>query len=258
MKIQSTSSTTSSALSTQNTDSAIEALQKQVESLQKQLESVSKNTKLSPKELAEKKKALEDQITQINQQIIEKQAEAQRKEQIEQAQKLQEQTGTANTEPEDQNDIGFSKTEMQAVVSVTSLMGQASSINHVRTQMTGSAHELKGTIAVIESRGGDATELKSQLTDLEKQIDKVAGKVISKYGEAQKILKNTFNSDDANTASGSVKDKKDSEGNGETGQVNPAEGNSAESSNQQTQVDQAVEGAQSSTNGSKVGPIENQ
>lgn len=165
---------------------AIATIQKQIQSLQEQLSKVNNSSTISPESKATKKKAIEQQIAALNEQLRQEEMKQ------EKAQKKKESQSTvqnnANSTKGKEN-TGFSNDEMQAMVNASTSFNNAESISQVRTHMSGQAHNLKGEIAAIESRGGNPTEQKQQLGELEENINKVTTKLVQEYDKAAKPFK---------------------------------------------------------------------
>lgn len=170
-------------------DGVIKSLQKQIEGVQKQIAELSGDTTMDPKLKQEKKKILESEIQSLQQQI-----EQERKtEQEKKSEEVKNQLAQSNPiRSEDKKQIGFSDVDMQAIVSASTAMEQATSINHTRAQMIGEAGALKGAIAATKSRRGDTAELEGKLANLEVEINGVTNKIIAKYGEANESINDAF------------------------------------------------------------------
>lgn len=217
MKIESTSNLfNGNDLSRRNKDSALDGIQKQIQRTQEELSKLSNNEIMDVKEKLDKRKELEDQLLELNKQFAQQQLEEKQAEQKKQTEAIQEQleaTTASSQKSEAENQTGFSKSSVQSILSASSSMEQAKSINHVRTQMNGEAHVLKGQIALAESKGANPAELRKQLSSLEKQIGQVTANMLDKYSDAIDLMKKAVEDQKGKTnvnnksASGEVQDE---------------------------------------------------
>lgn len=117
-----------------------------------------------------------------------------------------DQSNPIRSEDKKQQD-GFSGGEMQAMISASTSMEQATAINHARTQMIGESNVLKREIAVAKSKGGDPVDLEEKLAGLEGEIGDVTARIIAKYGKFNKAINDSLSKDSIDNKQG-----EDSEG----------------------------------------------
>lgn len=172
---------------------AIATIQKQIQSLQEQLSKVANSSTMSPESKATKKKAIEQQIAALNEQLRQEEMKQEKAQKTKKKENQSTVQNNANSAKGKEN-TGFSNDEMQAMVNAGTSFNNAESISQVRTHMSGQAHNLKGEIAVIESRGGNPIEQKQQLGELEENINKVTTKLVQEYDKAAKPFKQSHTS----------------------------------------------------------------
>jgi hypothetical protein len=177
-------------------DSVIKSLQKQIESVQKQIAELSGNTTMDSKQKQEKKTILESEIQSLQQQI-EQERKAEQEKESQAVKNRLAQSSPISSENKNRQ-IGFSGFEMQAIISASTAMEKATSVNHSRKQMIGKAGVLKGEIAATKSRKGNAAELEGKLSNLQIEINGVTSKIIAKYGEANKFMNDAFSMEKVN------------------------------------------------------------
>ncbi len=175
----------------QGGNSEADAIKREIKRVQDQITDLANNKDLSIEEKRNKKKALTEQLTNLNKQLVDIQIEQQKVEQekrLAEIQKRAEETAIKQKE-ENKEKGGLSSVSVQAILSASSSINEARSINHVRTKMIGDAHELEGTIAISKSKGQDTTGLQYELSELKKKIGDVTTSVIEKYSEANESMK---------------------------------------------------------------------
>lgn len=194
----------------ENGSSEAAGIQRQIQKVQEQISALSENTSMSPKEKQDKKKELEQQLDSLNKQLAQKQIEEKKAEEEKKAQKLQEQA-ERNQVPNKKNSeqkTGFSNSGMQAMIAASGSMNQAKALNHIKTQMDGESHALKGEIAATEARGGNPVDLKAKLEELEEKIGNVTADIVGKYGEANKAMSSSVSEEKINKEKSTEKSEK--------------------------------------------------
>lgn len=183
----------SEPLQQQKTDTVAQGLQRQIQRTEEQIAKLSEQENLTPEEKQKKKKELEEKLNSLKQQLQQHEIEKKKAEQEEKTRKIQEELEKKEAERREQRGEeernGMSNAGMHAMIFAGKSMEQANAIHRVKTSMEGEAHRLKGAIAAEESRGGDVSELKSQLGELEGRIGEVTADIVKKYGEANQKMK---------------------------------------------------------------------
>lgn len=143
-------------------DAQSRAIQKQIEDARKRLQEVSVNKDLSAEEKMKKRQEIQKEISDLNMQLRQHQAEVRKQEQEEKRAASEAAKGNQKTAGEES---GFSTEGMQAVLSADASLKQAEVQEGTAKKMEGRANVLAAEIKQDGSRGTDTSAKEAELAE---------------------------------------------------------------------------------------------
>lgn len=193
----------------QGDDPVIKNAQSQIDELRKQLQQLAENEEMDPKTKTEKKQQIQQQISDLNAQIRQRQAEI-RKEKQASKENPQRTAAEAKTKEENAKASGFSTASASALISVSNSLDVADSLSSLNTKLKGRARELSAEIEIDKARGADITAKQSELDKVNKGVKNTAVAHARVLGEADDALKSAAESDaEALSEKENVKEKEE-------------------------------------------------
>ena len=210
----------------QATDSYSRNIQSQIANAQKQLQELSSNEEMTLEEKMKKRQEIQQQISDLNMQLRQHQAEQRKEKQQAKASSMDDMKSKAG-----EKGIGMSQASMTAMISADTSIKQAKVQGSVATSMEGRAGVLESEIK--NNHGADVTKKKEELADVTQKAQAATVSQMNTLAEANKAMEEAAVVERGDNKTSGAKEEK-------TGQAE----NTAE---------KAVE---SSTNGEKVQPVE--
>lgn len=149
-------------------DAQSRAIQKQIEDARKRLQEVSAGKDLSAEEKMKKRQEIQREISDLNVQFRQHQAEVRRQEQEEKRAAAEASKGNQKTAGEEN---GFSTAGMKAVLSADASMKQAQVQEGAAKKMEGRANVLEAEIKQDGSRGGDTSAKEAELAEARQKAE---------------------------------------------------------------------------------------
>ncbi|MBE5927639.1 MAG: hypothetical protein E7270_11850 [Lachnospiraceae bacterium] len=174
---------------TKATDSVSKNIQNQIANAQKQLQELSSNKEMSIEEKMKKRQEIQQQITDLNNQLIQHQT-TQRKEQQAKKSSMDDMLGgTRKTAPKGGNQgVGLSQASMKAMMSADSAKAQAQVQGSVATKLEGRAGILESEIKLDSARGGNVEKKQEELAEALQMAAEVQSAQMNTLAEANKEL----------------------------------------------------------------------
>ena len=210
----------------QATDSYSRNIQSQIANAQKQLQELSSNEEMTLEEKMKKRQEIQQQISDLNMQLRQHQAEQRKEKQQAKASSMDDMKSKAG-----EKGIGMSQASMTAMISADTSIKQAKVQGSVATSMEGRAGVLESEIK--NNHGADVTKKKEELADVTQKAQTATASQMNTLAEANKAVEEAAVAErNDNKASGAKEEKTDQ----------------AENT--------AEKAAESGTNGEKVQPVE--
>ena len=146
-------------------DSFSKSINNQIANAQKQLQELSENKDMSMEEKMKRRQEIQQQITDLNNQLRQRQIE-QRKEKQEQAAKSAEKKESVKKE---NKGAGLSQASMTAIISADAALSQAEVHGSVVTRMEGRAGVLEAEIKLDSANGGNVEAKKEELAKVQQK-----------------------------------------------------------------------------------------
>ncbi|MCM1055858.1 MAG: FlxA-like family protein [Bacteroides sp.] len=180
----------------QGDDPAIKNAQGQIEELRKQLQQLAENEEMDPKTKTEKKQQIQQQISDLNAQIRQRQAELRREKQaaVKDPQRAAEKVEKNN---ENTKSNGFSKASASALISASNALDNADALESLNKKLSGRARELSAEIETDMKRGADVTAKQSELEKVQKGVKNTRTAHAELLSEADETLENAAETDRA-------------------------------------------------------------
>lgn len=194
----------------QGDDPVIKNAQSQIEELRKQLQQLAENKDMDPKTKTEKKQQIQQQISDLNTQIRQRQAEM-RKEKQSPKENTQRAAAEAETKKENAKAGGFSAASASALISASNALSIADKLSGLNAKLSGRARELTAEIETDKSRGADVTAKQAELDKVSKGVTNTAAAHAEVLSEADDTLKNAAEADSAAEEKSGVNKKEDNE-----------------------------------------------
>ncbi len=177
-------------------DPRIAGVKQQIRNKEQSIKNIENDENLTSKEKAEKKKKIQDEITQLQQQLVELQKLIEKEEQEKKAEKEQSDGEIEEFQKtEKQKEIESSiipKDLMEAMVTGQAALLRSASLNWIKTKMEGEARVASSDAKRNASLGVDSSYVAGVAADNNLSIDKVTGMQLKTLREAsEKIERST-------------------------------------------------------------------
>ena len=171
------------------TDYMSKNIQNQIANAQKQLQELSANKDMSIEEKMKKRQEIQQQITDLNNQLIQHQIEQRKEQQAKKSSMDDMLGGSKKTAPKaGKQSTGLSQASMKAMISADSAMAQAKVQGSVTTKMEGRAGVLEVEIKLDQARGDDVEKKKEELAEVQQKAAQAESAQLNTLADANKEL----------------------------------------------------------------------
>lgn len=187
----------------QGMDARSNNIRQQIEDAQRKLQEISADGEMSPEEKMKKRQEIQKQISDLNMQLQQHQANLRRQQQEEK--RTAKSQGGGDRNPEEQT-AGFSPAGMAAVISADSSMKQARVQNSVAVKMEGRAGVLEAEIKQDGKTGGAVQAKEEELAGARQKADEAKASGMETLKEANREMREASEAErDAGTEETRVK-----------------------------------------------------
>ena len=169
----------------QATDSYSRNIQSQIANAQKQLQELSSNEEMTLEEKMKKRQEIQQQISDLNMQLRQHQAEQRKEKQQAKASSMDDMIGGTKSKAGEKG-IGMSQASMTAMISADTSIKQAKVQGSVATSMEGRAGVLESEIK--NNHGADVTKKKEELADVTQKAQAATASQMNTLAEANKAM----------------------------------------------------------------------
>ena len=226
----------------QATDSYSRNIQSQIANAQKQLQELSSNEEMTLEEKMKKRQEIQQQISDLNMQLRQHQAEQRKEKQQAKASSMDDMIGGTKSKAGEKG-IGMSQASMTAMISADTSIKQAKVQGSVAVSMEGRAGVLESEIK--NNHGADVTKKKEELADVTQKAQAATASQMNTLAEANKAMEEAAVAERGDNKTSGAKEEK-------TGQAENTAEKAAESSTNGEKAQDGVSGA-----GSQTGNAEN-
>ena len=222
----------------QATDSYSRNIQSQIANAQKQLQELSSNEEMTLEEKMKKRQEIQQQISDLNMQLRQHQAEQRKEKQQAKASSMDDMKSKAG-----EKGIGMSQASMTAMISADTSIKQAKVQGSVATSMEGRAGVLESEIK--NNHGADVTKKKEELADVTQKAQAATASQMNTLAETNKAMEEAAVAERGDNKTSGAKEEK-------TGQAENIAEKAAESGTNGEKAQDGVSGI-----GSQTGNVEN-
>ncbi len=226
----------------QATDSYSRNIQSQIANAQKQLQELSSNEEMTLEEKMKKRQEIQQQISDLNMQLRQHQAEQRKEKQQAKASSMDDMIGGTKSKAGEKG-IGMSQASMTAMISADTSIKQAKVQGSVATSMEGRAGVLESEIK--NNHGADVTKKKEELADVTQKAQAATVSQMNTLAEANKAMEEAAVVERGDNKTSGAKEEK-------TGQAENIAEEAAESGTNGEKAQDGVSGI-----GSQTGNVEN-
>lgn len=217
----------------QATDSYSRNIQSQIANAQKQLQELSSNEEMTLEEKMKKRQEIQQQISDLNMQLRQHQAEQRKEKQQAKASSMDDMKSKAG-----EKGIGMSQASMTAMISADTSIKQAKVQGSVATSMEGRAGVLESEIK--NNHGADVTKKKEELADVTQKAQAATASQMNTLAETNKAMEEAAVTERGDNKTSGVKEEK-------TGQAENIAEKAAESGTNGEKAQNGVSGTESQT-----------
>lgn len=221
----------------QATDSYSRNIQSQIANVQKQLQELSSNEEMTLEEKMKKRQEIQQQISDLNMQLRQHQAEQRKEKQQAKASSMDDMIGGTKSKAGEKG-IGMSQASMTAMISADTSIKQAKVQGSVATSMEGRAGVLESEIK--NNHGADVTKKKEELADVTQKAQAATASQMNTLAETNKAMEEAAVAERGDNKTSGVKEEK-------TGQAENIAEKAAESGTNGEKAQDGVSGAESQT-----------
>ena len=221
----------------QATDSYSRNIQNQIANAQKQLQELSSNEEMTLEEKMKKRQEIQQQISDLNMQLRQHQAEQRKEKQQAKASSMDDMIGGTKSKAGEKG-IGMSQAGMTAMISADTSIKQAKVQGSVATSMEGRAGVLESEIK--NNHGSDVTKKKEELADVTQKAQAATASQMNTLAETNKAMEEAAVAERGDNKTSGVKEEK-------TGQAENIAEKAAESGTNGEKAQDGVSGAESQT-----------
>ena len=226
----------------QATDSYSRNIQSQIANAQKQLQELSSNEEMTLEEKMKKRQEIQQQISDLNMQLRQHQAEQRKEKQQAKASSMDDMIGGTKSKAGEKG-IGMSQASMTAMISADTSIKQAKVQGSVATSMEGRVGVLESEIK--NNHGSDVTKKKEELADVTQKAQAATVSQMNTLAEANKAMEEAAVVERGDNKTSGAKEEK-------TGQAENIAEKAAESGTNGEKAQDGVSGI-----GSQTGNAEN-
>ena len=172
-------------------DSVSKGIQKQIENAQKRLQELSSNEELPLEEKMKKRQEIQQEITELSQQMRQRQIEMRKKQQPK-GNSMDEMLGSGRKQRASKagsKDSGMSQAGMKAMILADVSMKQAQVQGSIATQMEGRAGVLESEIKQDKAMGANVEKKEEELADIKQTAQQAVTGQMSALAEANQAMK---------------------------------------------------------------------
>lgn len=217
----------------QAADSYSKNIQNQIANAQKQLQELSSNEDMTLEEKMKKRQEIQQQISDLNMQLRQHQAEQRKEKQQAKASSMDDMKSKAG-----EKGIGMSQASMTAMISADTSIKQAKVQGSVATSMEGRAGVLESEIK--NNHGADVTKKKEELADVTQKAQAATASQMNTLAETNKAMEEAAVAERGDNKTSGVKEEK-------TGQAENIAEKAAESGTNGEKAQNGVSGTESQT-----------
>lgn len=221
----------------QATDSYSRNIQSQIANAQKQLQELSSNEEMTLEEKMKKRQEIQQQISDLNMQLRQHQAEQRKEKQQAKASSMDDMIGGTKSKAGEKG-IGMSQASMTAMISADTSIKQAKVQGSVATSMEGRAGVLESEIK--NNHGADVTKKKEELADVTQKAQAATASQMNTLAETNKAMEEAAVAERGDNKTSGVKEEK-------TGQAENIAEKAAESGTNGEKAQNDVSGTESQT-----------
>ena len=221
----------------QATDSYSRNIQSQIANAQKQLQELSSNEEMTLEEKMKKRQEIQQQISDLNMQLRQHQAEQRKEKQQAKASSMDDMIGGTKSKAGEKG-IGMSQASMTAMISADTSIKQAKVQGSVATSMEGRAGVLESEIK--NNHGSDVTKKKEELADVTQKAQAATASQMNTLAETNKAMEEAAVAERGDNKTSGVKEEK-------TGQAENIAEKAAESGTNGEKAQNGVSGTESQT-----------
>lgn len=180
----------------QATDSYSKSIQNQIANAQKKLQELSSDEELSLEDKMKRRQEIQQEITGLNQQLKQHQAEMRKEAQKKSSESMDDMMG-GNTQAQKKSakeGTGLSAAGMQAIISADSSMEQVQVQSQVKRSLEGRAAVLKSEIK--QDKGKGTEEKEAELAETEEKASSVASAQMSAISQINENLEEAVKEDE--------------------------------------------------------------
>ena len=221
----------------QATDSYSRNIQSQIANAQKQLQELSSNEEMTLEEKMKKRQEIQQQISDLNMQLRQHQAEQRKEKQQAKASSMDDMIGGTKSKAGEKG-IGMSQASMTAMISADTSIKQAKVQGSVATSMEDRAGVLESEIK--NNHGADVTKKKEELADVTQKAQAATASQMNTLAETNKAMEEAAVAERGDNKTSGVKEEK-------TGQAENIAEKAAESGTNGEKAQNGVSGTESQT-----------
>lgn len=186
---------------THATDSVSKNIQNQIANAQKQLQELSSNKDMSLEEKMKKRQEIQQQITDLNNQLRQHQAEQRKEKQQAKGSSMDDMLGSSKktATKAGKQSAELSQASMKAMISADSAMSQAQVQGSVATKMEGRAGVLESEIKMDKGRGASTEAKEAELAELEQKAAVATSSQMNILATANKEMEEAAKADQQTT-----------------------------------------------------------
>ncbi len=180
------------ASKTTKEDPRITGIKQQIMNKEQSIKNVENDDNLTDKEKTEKKKKLQDEITQLNQQLVELQKQIEKEEQAKKAENEEsdrQQEELQKTEKQKEiEELTVPENLMESMLTAQTAMSQSGSLDWIKTKMEGEARTAASDAKQSTALGVDSSYQEGVAANAESAVDKITGMQLSILGKASEEM----------------------------------------------------------------------
>jgi len=173
-------------------------IQNQIANAQKELQELSSNEDMSSEEKMKKRQEIQQQISDLNVQLRQHQAEQRREKQQAKGSSMDGMSGgtrgTGNVKAGSKS-TGLSEASMTAIISAEGSIKQANAQGSAATKMEGRAGVLKSEMKLDQARGNDTGKKQEELAEAEQKAQTAESSQLSTLADASKTMEEAAKAD---------------------------------------------------------------
>ncbi len=203
----------------QATDSYSRNIQNQIANAQKRLQELSSNEELSLEEKMKRRQEIQQQISDLNVQLRQHQAEQRKEKQQAKGSSMEDMlggTGNTGSTKAGSKGTGISQASMTAMISADTSMKQAKVYGGVAASMEGRAGVLESEINMDGGRGVSTEKKEEELADVKQKAQSATDSQMNTLAEANKAVEEAAAAEREEKKASDTKEEKEVQAEGKT------------------------------------------